>query len=129
MNSKKSGDISGGAVVVGIIIMAVIFACIGGAISGSSSNKKSSSSSSSTYTKSSSSYSAPSYSTPKYEEPKSESITWHCIDVTSYNKNAYDDNQCTSSTGEVRLVSDSQAVALDPTYSPGQSGHYYYNSK
>jgi hypothetical protein len=129
MNSKKSGDISGGAVVVGIIITAVVFACIGGAVSGSSSSKKSSSSSSSTYTKSSSSYSVPSYSTPKYEEPKSEPITWHCIDVTSYNKNAYDDNQCTSNTGEVRLVSDSQAVALDPTYSPGKSGAYYYNSK
>ena len=56
-------------------------------------------------------------------------IVWSCIDVTSYNKNPYDDNKCTSSTGEVRYVSDSQSRALDPSYSPGKSGHYYYNSK
>ena len=56
-------------------------------------------------------------------------ITWHCVDVTSYNKNPYDDNKCTSSTGEVRYVSDSQARALDSSYSPGKSGHSYYNSK
>ncbi|MBQ1373250.1 G5 domain-containing protein [Candidatus Saccharibacteria bacterium] len=56
-------------------------------------------------------------------------ILWHCRDVTSYNKNPYDDNECTSSTGEVRLVSDSQAIQLDPTYTPGKSGHSYYNSK
>ena len=56
-------------------------------------------------------------------------IFWRCVDVTSYNKNPYDDNKCTSSTGEVRYVSDSQSRALDPSYSPGKSGHYYYNSK
>lgn len=56
-------------------------------------------------------------------------IIWRCVDVTSYNKNPYDDNKCTSSTGEVRYVSDSQSLALDPSYSPGKSGHYYYNSK
>lgn len=56
-------------------------------------------------------------------------IIWRCVDVTSYNKNPYDDNKCTSSTGEVRYVSDSQSRALDPSYSPGKSGHYYYNSK
>lgn len=56
-------------------------------------------------------------------------ITWHCIDVTSYNRNAYDDNKCTSSAGEVRYTSDSQARALDPTYSPGKAGAYYYNNK
>lgn len=56
-------------------------------------------------------------------------IVWRCVDATSYNKNPYDDNKCTSSTGEVRYVSDSQSRALDPSYSPGQSGHYYYNSK
>ena len=60
---------------------------------------------------------------------KGTKIVWHCIDVTSYNKNPYDDNKCTSSTGEVRYVSDSEARALDPSYSPGQSGHPYYNSK
>lgn len=60
---------------------------------------------------------------------KGTRIVWHCVDATSYNKNPYDDNKCTSSTGEVRYVSDSQSRALDPSYSPGQSGHYYYNSK
>lgn len=60
---------------------------------------------------------------------KGTKIIWHCVDATSYNKNPYDDNKCTSSTGEVRYVSDSQSRALDPSYRPGQSGHYYYNSK
>lgn len=60
---------------------------------------------------------------------KGTKIVWHCVDVTSYNKNPYDDNKCTSSTGEVRYVSDSQSRALDPSYSPGQSGHSWYNSK
>lgn len=124
MSNKKGSDISGGTVAVGVIIMAVVFACIGGAVSGSSSSKKSSSSS-----YSAPSYSTPKYETPKYEEPKSNPVTWHCVDATSYNRNAYDDNKCTSSTGEVRYVSDSQAVALDPTYSPGKSGAYYYNNK
>lgn len=56
-------------------------------------------------------------------------ITWSCVDVTSYNKNAYDDNKCTSNSGEVKYVSDSQAVSLDPDYNPGKSGAYYYNSQ
>ena len=56
-------------------------------------------------------------------------IVWRCVDATSYNKNPYDDNKCTSSTGEVRYVSDSQSRALDPSYSPGKSGHPWYNSK
>ncbi len=56
-------------------------------------------------------------------------IVWHCVDATSYNKNPYDDNRCTSSTGETRYVSDSQSRALDPSYYPGQAGHPYYNSK
>lgn len=60
---------------------------------------------------------------------KGTKIVWHCVDVTSYNKNPYDDNKCTSSTGEIRYVSDSQARALDSSYSPGQSGHPWYNSK
>lgn len=55
-------------------------------------------------------------------------IVWHCIDATSYNKNPYDDNKCTSSIGEVLYVPDSQSRALDPTYIPGTSGHRYYNS-
>ena len=60
---------------------------------------------------------------------KGTKIKWHCVDATSYNKNPYDDNRCTSSTGEVRYVSDSQSRALDPSYTPGQAGHPYYNSK
>ena len=60
---------------------------------------------------------------------KGTKIVWRCVDATSYNKNPYDDNKCKSSTGEVRYVSDSQARALDSTYSPGQSGHPWYNSK
>lgn len=60
---------------------------------------------------------------------KGTKIIWRCSDYTSYDKNPYNDNKCTSSTGEVRLVSDSQARALDRTYSPGQSGHWWYNSR
>lgn len=60
---------------------------------------------------------------------KGTKIVWRCVDATSYNKNPYDDNRCTSSTGEVRYVSDSQSRALDPAYNPGQAGHWYYNSK
>ena len=60
---------------------------------------------------------------------KGTKVIWHCVDVTSYNGNAYDDNKCTSSTGEVRYVSDSQSRNLDPSYSPGRKGAYYYNSK
>ena len=64
---------------------------------------------------------------PARQEP--QPITWSCVDATSYNKDPYDDNLCTSSTNEVRYVSDSQARALDPSYTPGTSGHPYYNSK
>lgn len=60
---------------------------------------------------------------------KGTKIIWRCVDATSYNKNPYDDNRCTSSTGEVRYVSDSQSRALDPSYTPGNYGHPYYNSK
>ena len=56
-------------------------------------------------------------------------VVWHCVDATSYDRNAYNDNRCTSSTGEVRLLSDSQAESLDPSYHAGKSGAYYYNSK
>ena len=57
-----------------------------------------------------------------------ESGEWHCVDATSYNKNPYDDNKCVKGS-EVKYVSDSEARKLDPKYSPGQSGHSYYNSK
>ena len=60
---------------------------------------------------------------------KGTKVIWRCVDVTSYDKNPYNDNRCTSSTGEVRYVSDSVSRSLDPTYRPGTSGHYYYNSK
>lgn len=60
---------------------------------------------------------------------KGTKIVWHCVDATSYDRNAYNDNRCTSSTGEVRYVSDSQSIALDPTYSPGKYGAPYYNNK
>ena len=56
-------------------------------------------------------------------------IIWHCVDVTSYDQNAYNDNLCTSSTGEKRYVSDSQAEMLDPFYNSGKSGAWYYNDK
>ena len=76
-------------------------------------------------------YKAPKYTTNTYTatETKPKAVTWHCIDVTSYDKDAYNDNLCTSSTGEQRYTSDSQARALDPSYTPGTSGHPYYNSK
>lgn len=54
-------------------------------------------------------------------------VLWHCVDATSYDKNPYNDNKCTSSTGEVRYVPDSVALQLDPSYSPGKAGHPYYN--
>ncbi len=56
-------------------------------------------------------------------------VTWTCKDNTSYDKNAYNDNICTSNLGEVRFVSDSQAIKLDPFYTPGKAGAPYYNNK
>lgn len=56
-------------------------------------------------------------------------VVWSCVDATSYDKNPYNDNKCTSSNGEVRYVSDSQSRALDPDCTPGKSGHPWYNSK
>lgn len=53
---------------------------------------------------------------------------WKCYDATSYNQNAFDDNRCTNGT-ETRYVSDSQAIELDPGYSPGKSGASYYNAQ
>ena len=54
-------------------------------------------------------------------------VLWHCVDATSYDKNPYNDNKCTSSTGEVRYVPDSTSRALDPSYTPGTKGNPYYN--
>jgi len=56
-------------------------------------------------------------------------VVWHCTDATSYDKNPYNDNYCEDSHGNARYVSDSEARALDPSYSPGQYGHWWYNSK
>ena len=56
------------------------------------------------------------------------SSSWHCVDATSYDHNAYNDNKCTNGS-ETRYVSDSQAVSLDPNYSPGKAGAAYYNNQ
>lgn len=64
--------------------------------------------------------------TPK---PKYSSVTWKCVDATSYDGIANNDNKCTSSTGQVKYVSDSEAKRLDPKYKPGKSGAWYYNNK
>ena len=56
-------------------------------------------------------------------------ITWKCVDVTSYDGNAYNDNKCTSNKGQVLFVSDSTARGLDRFYRPGKSGAWFYNSK
>lgn len=58
---------------------------------------------------------------------KGTKIIWSCTDVTSYDRNPYNDNLCISSTGERRYVSDSAARNLDPYYNPGQGGAAYYN--
>lgn len=54
---------------------------------------------------------------------------WTCWDTTSFDKNAFNDNYCVSNWGNSGYFSDSQAVALDPDYTPGKGGDYYYNSK
>lgn len=61
-------------------------------------------------------------------ETVQEAVTWQCVDATSYNQNAYDDNKCVKGD-EIQYVSDSQATELDPSYTPGKRGHYYYNSQ
>lgn len=54
---------------------------------------------------------------------------WTCWDTTSFDQNAYNDNYCESNWGKSGYFSDSQAVALDPDYTPSKLGDYYYNSK
>jgi len=61
-------------------------------------------------------------------EPSQDTSSWNCVDATSYNQNAYDDNRCTNGE-ETRYVSDSQAIELDPSYSPGKAGASYYNNQ
>lgn len=58
---------------------------------------------------------------------KGTKIVWHCVDVTSFDRNPNNDNKCTNSKGETVWVRDIKACQLDPTYSPGQSGPSYYN--
>jgi hypothetical protein len=78
--------------------------------------------------KDSASVSMPTTNTAPVVEPIQEAATWQCVDATSYNQNAYDDNKCAKGD-EIRYVSDSQAIELDPSYTPGKRGHYYYNSQ
>lgn len=109
--------------IIGIVIGIISIAAIA-----SNSSKTSKTNYNSNY--SSSTYTTKTTTTPKVEVKTTPTpITWHCIDATSFDKNPYNDNKCTSSTGEVRYVSDSQARALDSSYIPGTSGHPYYNSK
>lgn len=53
---------------------------------------------------------------------------WHCWDTTSFDRNPYNDNYCRYSDGSGKYVPDSEARALDPSYTPGKSGAAYYNS-
>lgn len=70
----------------------------------------------------------PGMTTQSAPGPAQPGGSWHCVDATSYNQNAYDDNRCTNGS-ETRLVSDSQARSLDPDYSPGKAGASYYNNR
>ena len=53
---------------------------------------------------------------------------WHCWDTTSFDRNPYNDNYCEYSDGSGKYVPDSEARALDPSYTPGKSGAAYYNN-
>lgn len=123
MNSNNSS--------VGWILAIVAFIILVIGISFNSTPKNDSKSTQPAYTTTNTTTTTTAAKATKVEPVKQEPqpITWSCVDATSYNKNPYDDNLCTSSTGEVRYVSDSQARALDPSYTPGTSGHPYYNSK
>lgn len=115
---------------IGWVLAVIVFIALIIGISVNSSAKTNSNNTQPTYTTTKAT-TAPTTKITNTEMVKQEPqpITWHCVDVTSYNKNPYDDNLCTSNTGETRYVSDSQARALDPSYTPGTSGHPYYNSK
>lgn len=62
------------------------------------------------------------------KEREREARRWHCVDATSYDKDAYNDNYCENAY-EARFVSDSQAVELDPDYVPSRAGHEWYNDQ
>ena len=53
---------------------------------------------------------------------------WRCWDTTSFDRNPYNDNYCEYSDGSGKYVPDSEARALDPSYTPGKSGAPYYNN-
>lgn len=59
---------------------------------------------------------------------KGTKMVWRCRDVTSFDRNPYNDNYCEYSDGTARYVADSEARVLDPTYRPGKSGAAYYNN-
>jgi hypothetical protein len=62
------------------------------------------------------------------ESSAEDSNSWHCVDATSYDHNAYNDNKCTKGS-ETQYVSDSPALQLDSSYSPGKAGAAYYNNQ
>lgn len=122
MNNDKS---SGGAFVA--VCATITIAIIGIAIFSSASNTKTTTTATKPKTNTGT-YSAPVQkempkTTPKVEEPE----TWHCQDATSYDKDSSNDNLCISNKGKRKYVSDCEAVRLDPTYCPSQSGPSYYN--
>ncbi len=61
-------------------------------------------------------------------DPELDLTTWRCFDTTSFDRDAHNDNYCENEDGG-RFVSDSEAVELDPTYSPGKAGHAWYNEQ
>lgn len=58
---------------------------------------------------------------------KGTKILWHCVDVTSYDRNPNNDNLCTNSKGEKRYVGDCEAKNLDRDYEDSNRGASYYN--
>ncbi len=107
------------SVVVVIILMVIVFTVLG-----SNNDIKSRS----TQPEAMSSYTPPTKDTPPVAASTEPFSSWKCVDATSYNQNAYDDNQC-SNGSETKYVSDSQAKSLDPNYSPGKAGASYYNNQ
>lgn len=130
---NKSNTISLICCVAGVILIIItVFAIIGSEKTTTTTTKSTASytpSSVATTTTKSTATNAPNNATKATTQKVEEKAeTWHCVDATSYNKNPYDDNKCTSSKGRIRYVSDSEARSLDPTYIPGKSGNPYYNS-
>ncbi len=143
-SNSSSGNGIGGVVAIIAIILAIIgfFAVIGNNSSGSSGGYSGSSTrldyDPTDYADDAyyyEDYDSSDYYEPDYDDGYSSSYsqesnveTWDCIDTTSYDKNPYNDNYCTSSYGREMYTTDSQAESLDPYYTAGTSGHPYYNS-